>query len=93
MWTILLSLVVGASIGYFFKLSHKQKKINNKIQQFGVIFLLFSMGISAGANKSVVKNLKNIGAVSITFAILTSLFSIILVFIVTNKFMKESDSK
>ncbi|MFU0825128.1 LysO family transporter [Clostridium sp.] len=93
MWAILLSLSIGAAIGYFFKLSHKQKKINSKVQQFGVIFLLFSMGISAGANKSVVKNLKNIGAVSITFAILTSLFSIILVFIVTNKFMKERDSK
>ncbi|WP_186429481.1 LysO family transporter [Clostridium sp. BSD9I1] len=91
MGKILLSLVVGAIIGYFFNLSHKQKKINSKVQQFAVVFLLFSMGISVGANKSVVANLKNIGTTALTFAILTSLFSIILVFIVTSKFMKGSD--
>lgn len=91
MWKILLSLVVGAAIGYFFNLSIKQKKINSKVQQFAVVFLLFSMGISVGANKSIVANLKNIGTMALTFAILTSLFSIILVFIVTNKFMKGSE--
>ncbi|KGK89975.1 LysO family transporter [Clostridium sp. HMP27] len=91
MWKILLSLVVGAIIGYFFNLSYKQKKTNSKVQQFAVVFLLFSMGISVGANKSVVANLKNIGTTALTFAILTSLFSIILVFIVTSKFMKGSD--
>lgn len=92
MWKILLSLVVGAAIGYFFNLSNKQKKINSKIQQFAVVFLLFSMGISVGANKSVIANLKNIGTTALTFAILTSLFSILFVFVVTNKFMKGSDS-
>lgn len=91
MWKILLSLALGAAIGYFFNLSNKQKKINSKVQQFAVVFLLFSMGISVGANKSVVSNLKNIGTTALTFAILTSLFSIILVFIVTSKFMKGSD--
>ncbi|MBM7871596.1 uncharacterized membrane protein YbjE (DUF340 family) [Clostridium pascui] len=91
MWKILLSLVVGAIMGYFLNLSCKQKKINNKFQQFAVVFLLFSMGISVGANKSVVANLKNIGTTALTFAVLTSLFSIILVFIVTSKFMKGSD--
>ncbi|QGU94670.1 DUF340 domain-containing protein [Clostridium bovifaecis] len=93
MWIILLSLAAGAAIGYFLKLSNKQKKINSKVQQFGVIFLLFSMGISAGSNKSVIANLKSIGSTSLTFAVLTSLFSIILVFIVTNKFMKGEDHK
>lgn len=92
MWTILLSLAVGSALGYFFKLSDKQKKFNSKVQQFGVVFLLFSMGVSAGANKSVVANLKNIGSASLTFAVLTSLFSIILVFILTNKFMKEREN-
>lgn len=91
MWKILLSLVVGTIIGYFLNLSCKQKKINSKVQQFAVVFLLFSMGISVGANKSVVANLKNIGTTALTFAILTSLFSIILVFIATSKFMKGSD--
>lgn len=93
MWKILLSLALGAAIGYFFNLSNKQKKINSKVQQLAVVFLLFSMGISVGANKSVVANLKNIGASALTFAILTSLFSILLVFVVTNKFMKGSEKR
>lgn len=91
MWKILLSLALGSAIGYSFNLSNKQKKVNSKVQQFAVLFLLFSMGISVGANKSVVANLKNIGTTALTFAILTSLFSIVLVFVVTNKFMKGSE--
>lgn len=92
MWTILVSLLVGSMIGYFFTLSDKQQKINGKVQQIGVVFMLFCMGASAGANKSIVSNLKNIGQISVTFAVLTSFFSIILVFFITSRFMKERDS-
>lgn len=92
MWAILLSLAGGVAIGYFFTLSEKQKKINSRVQQLGVVLLLFSMGISVGGNKSIVCNLKNIGKISLAFAVLTSIFSIIFVFIITNKFMKGEKS-
>lgn len=88
MWIILLSLFLGILIGYFFNLSDKHKSYNSRIQQIGVIFLLFCMGASAGGNKAIVGNLKNIGKISLTFALLTSIFSIILVFFVTSYFMK-----
>ncbi|MBV7276690.1 LysO family transporter [Clostridium thailandense] len=91
MWLILVSLFVGIFIGYFFNLNDKHKSYNSRIQQIGVIFLLFCMGISAGGNKAIIRNLKNIGKISLTFALLTSLFSIILVFFVTSYFMKERD--
>lgn len=92
MWTIILSLSIGAAIGYFINLSEKQKSYNGRVQQIGVVFLLFCMGASAGANKSIVSNLKNIGQISVTFAVLTSVFSIILVFFITSRFMKGREN-
>ncbi|EPY2273909.1 hypothetical protein ACXAUS_002792 [Clostridium sporogenes] len=47
-------------IGYFKKFSKKGKKINGVLQQIGVFVLLFFMGASIGANKSVIKDIKNI---------------------------------
>lgn len=91
MWQIILSLAFGIAIGSILNLSPKQKEANSKVQQIAVIFLLFSMGISVGANKSVVLNLQSLGITALTFAILASLFSIILVYIVTRKFMRERD--
>lgn len=90
MWIIIVSLIIGVCIGYFFDLSNKYKKFSSVLQQLGVILLLFSMGASAGANKSIVSNLRNIGKISVTFAILTSIFSIVLVFFVSSKFIKEN---
>ncbi|MCT8976198.1 LysO family transporter [Clostridium sp. CX1] len=92
MWAIIISLCIGAAIGYFINLSDKQKNYNSKLQQIGVVFLLFCMGASAGANKSIVNNLKNIGQISVTFAVLTSIFSIILVFFITSRFMKVREN-
>lgn len=90
-WTILISLLIGVLIGYFFNLSDKQKSYNGRIQQIGVVFLLFCMGASAGGNKSIIGNLKNIGKISLTFALLTSICSIILVFFVTSYFMRGGE--
>lgn len=88
MWIILISLLIGILIGYLFNLNDKQKNFNGRIQQIGVIFLLFCMGASAGGNKSIISNLKNIGKISFTFAVLTSICSIVLVFFATSYFMK-----
>lgn len=88
MWSILIFLFLGMFIGYILNFSEKQKKINSKLQQLGVVFLLFSMGASIGANKEILKNIKNIGQVSLSFALLTSIFSIIVVYFLTCKFMR-----
>lgn len=91
MWAILLFLILGMIIGYFKNFSEKEKKINGRLQQIGVIVLLFFMGASIGANKSVIKNIKNIGLVSIVFAIATTLFSIIILYIVSKQFLEKGD--
>lgn len=91
MWAILLFLFIGIIIGYFKQFSEKSKNINSILQQIGVLVLLFFMGASIGANKSVVKNIKNIGQVSVAFAITTTIFSILVLYIVSNRFLKKED--
>lgn len=77
---ILIALTVGALLGIFIKLNDRFKKINGKFQLIGLIFLLFSMGASIGADENIIKNLPAIGLKAFSFAILTILFSILLVF-------------
>ncbi|HGG0415327.1 TPA: LysO family transporter [Clostridium sporogenes] len=91
MWAILLFLFLGMLIGYFEKFSKKGKKINGVLQQIGVFVLLFFMGASIGANKSVIKDIKNIGQVSIVFAITTTIFSVIILYIVSRSFLEKGE--
>lgn len=88
MWSILIVLLIGMTIGATVKLSDNFKKLNSKLQYFGVVILLFAMGASLGLNKELLSNIQNIGVVSLVFALLTSVFSIIIVYIITSKYMK-----
>ncbi|MCM1992251.1 LysO family transporter [Oceanirhabdus seepicola] len=92
MWSILVVLLVGIIIGGSVKLSDKMKAYNSKFQFIGVVFLLFTMGVSLGLNKSILNNLKSIGIKSLVFAVLTSLFSVIMVYF-TTKFILKGDKK
>ncbi len=88
---ILIALILGAIVGYFLKLGEKGKNINGKLQQLGVIFLLFSMGASIGADKGIIKNLPTIGLKSFLFAVATIGVSIVLVYILSEKFMPKEN--
>lgn len=91
---ILIALVLGAIIGYFVKLSPRGTKINGKLQQIGVIFLLFSMGVSIGADSDIIKNLPVIGLKAFLFAAATIGCSIIVVYILSEKFLvNKSEAK
>lgn len=89
---ILIALILGAIVGYFIKLSDKGTKINGKFQQIGVIFLLFSMGVSIGADKDIIRNLPVIGLKSFLFAAGTIVGSIIIVYILSEKFLVKKKS-
>lgn len=88
---ILISLVLGVIVGYFLKLGEKGTKINGKLQQIGVIFLLFSMGASIGADKEIIKNLPTIGLKSLLFAIATIGFSIILIYFLSENLISKKN--
>lgn len=89
---ILIALILGATVGYFVKFSEKESKLNGRLQQVGVIFLLFSMGVSIGADGEIIKNLPAIGLKAFLFAAGTIGCSIILVYILSEKFL-VSNSK
>ena len=86
MWSIILFLTVGISIGFFFNLSEKSKKMNSNLQLLGLVLLLFSMGISIGANDNIVNSIGKIGFQSFLFAFF-SIASTLAVGFVISKFL------
>lgn len=93
MWTILVSLFAGTALSLLKIIPEKFMKYNLRIQQIGVIILLFSMGASIGSNKELLGNLKMMGIKAATFAVLTTAFSVLLTYLFTRKFMGEVNEK
>ncbi|EYE88997.1 hypothetical protein Q428_04985 [Fervidicella metallireducens AeB] len=93
MWLIIVSLFLGVVIGILNFIPQKYIKYNSKFQQIGVVLLLFSMGASIGSNKRILNNFSQIGLKSIVFAVFTSIFSIIIVYIVSLKLMGGDEKK
>jgi uncharacterized membrane protein YbjE (DUF340 family) len=83
MWTIFISLGVGIFLGFSNKLPKKVIRHNDQITFYGVVALLFIMGISIGMNKEIVKNIQVLGLQSLVFAFFGVLGSVIVVFMVS----------
>lgn len=90
MWSIILTLGVGVLIGATVNFKEEHMKINSKLQHLGVVALLFFMGISIGLNKELIHQLGQIGAKAFVYAGVTSLVSIILVYMVTQLILRRS---
>ena len=90
MWSIIIVLIVGIGIGSVLKPTDKIKNIISKFQFVGVTLLLFAMGAGLGLNKDLLSNLKDIGWIGFVFAVLTTLFSIICVYLSTRLFERRS---
>ena len=88
MWKIPFFLFLGIVIGFKFEFSEKFKKYNSKLQHIGVVVLLFIMGIGIGANRELLSKLNSIGFKSLTFAVFTSVGSVLAVYLVTSIFLK-----
>lgn len=90
METIIIALIIGMIIGTRLNPEEKTKDIVGKLQHFGVVLLLFFMGAGLGLNKALLSNLKNIGLVGLTFAFMTTICSIVIVYLVTSFFERRS---
>jgi uncharacterized membrane protein YbjE (DUF340 family) len=86
MWSIVLFLSIGIAIGFLFNLNEKAKKINSNLQLLGLVLLLFSMGISIGANEKIVNSIGKIGLQSFLFAFF-SIASTVAVGFIISKFV------
>lgn len=83
MWSIAVTVSLGIVIGLSIRWTGKMTFYNGKFQVVGLSALLFLMGVSIGSNPDVVSNLRLIGLKSLSFSVLTVLFSVLFIYIAT----------
>ena len=93
MWDIFLVVGIGFFIGYKGLIKEKGIKLNSKLQTVWLMLLIFCMGVSIGRNGDIVKNLPLLGGKAILFAVMTSVCSIIVVYILSNLFLEKEGGK
>lgn len=82
-------MAAGVLTGYFFG-RKKWNKVNFWIQFFCVVLLIFSMGVKLGSRENFITEIVSLGTTSLLFALLPILFSIVLVYLLTTRFLKQA---
>lgn len=78
---MLLGIGLGTLIG-----NHKIiRKINTPIQHIAIAILILSMGISLGSSPTFLQDLSQLGFKAVVFGVMTVLFSILCVYLLTFK--------
>ena len=93
MWDIFLVVGIGFFIGYKGLIKEKGIKQNSKLQTVWLMLLIFCMGVSIGRNGDIVKNLPLLGGKAVLFAVMTSVCSIIVVYILSTLFLEKEGRK
>ena len=88
MWSIIIVLIIGMVIGSKITPTDQVKSITGKFQFIGVMILIGSMGAALGLNDTLLSNLNNMGLEALVFAVLTSLFSILVVYLSSRLLLK-----
>lgn len=78
----------GIVIGYLLRRVQLFQKINNLIF-YTILLLLFMLGLSVGANKTIMSNLTTLGWQALLIAAAGTLGSVIMAKIVYNRFFRE----
>lgn len=84
-------MLLGVFAGIFLlKLKNSIKlkciSLNNKLQTLAVILIIFIMGINLGSMNNFEENILSLGYQSILFALIPTLFSVMVVYIFTQNF-------
>lgn len=85
---IILVMLVGMVAGHFF-FPKALKKVNEKIQLLCTLCLIFSMGVMLGRKENFLQELTSMGIVSFLFFLIPTVFSILLVYYLTKRFLKK----
>lgn len=88
MLTVVFIMVAGIILGYFFRSKRRFAAINDKFITYAIYLLLLLLGISIGANKTIVANLPILGVKALTITIGAMLGSITLALVTYNLFFK-----
>lgn len=90
---ILIIMCLGMLIGNRF-FPEKYKSINEKLQLVCTLILIFSMGRMLGSRENFFEELFSLGLTSFLFFAIPSVFSVILVFIFSEKYLvRKKDRK
>ena len=92
MFSVLLILLLGISIGYLFRKKQDLIKTADKLLLWSIYLLLFLLGISVGSNKTIIQNFAEIGFKAIVLSLSGVLVSIFLSYIVY-RFLWKKDEK
>lgn len=89
---VMLIMIIGIIIGLkiFPEKFHRQ---NQYLQIICVAILIFSMGVKLGSRENFLKEISEIGFSSLILAVIPILFSVILVYFLTEKYLKKDKSK
>lgn len=79
---VIAFLILGFVIGLIFRRLEQYKRPIGFLYISTVVVLLFSMGVTLGANQELLANLPNIGLKAITFTVCTVLGTMIMTYLV-----------
>lgn len=88
MWTILIFMALGILVGVTIPMKDHHVECLGKLQSVGVILLIFVMGLSMGLDRKLLSQLSILGYKALVFAALTTLFSVLAVYLLTRRLTK-----
>lgn len=85
---ILIIMCIGMLIGRC-KLLRRMKKKNEYLSLACTFILIFSMGVMLGRKDNFFQKLSSLGLTSLLFCLIPMAFSILFVYVLTQRFMKK----
>lgn len=82
---ILIFMLIGVLIGRFC-FPKKLKKLNEKMQVFMTMLLIFAMGVMLGRRENLIHELSSLGFKSLIFCLIPIILSTIIVYFLTERF-------
>lgn len=86
---ILMIMAIGVWVGFKW-FPQKWQKHNSIVQLISIIMLIFCMGVSLGSNPDFFSEITTLGIEGLVFAIVPIIFSILVVYALTTRFLKEN---
>lgn len=87
--TVILIMLAGVIIGYRW-FPEKYARKNTLLQMSCTAVLIFAMGVKLGSRENFLEELTSMGFTSVLFAVIPILFSVLLVYILTERFLKKT---
>ena len=89
---IFIVMGIGILIGRFLMIG-KLKKWNECLAMLCTLLLIFSMGVMLGQKENFLSELSSLGLKSFLFFLIPTIVSIILVYVLTRRFIDKKETK